>query len=444
MQMKLSIIGGGLAGCEAAWQLSKISFVDHIILYEMRPDKMPPANISGDLSELVCSNSLHSELLSTGSGLLKKEMELLDSLIIEAAHYSRVPAGHSLSVDRKIFSSFIEKKISDNSKIKIIRREIKSLAEIDFPAILATGPLFQGDLCDEIIRKSGFDSMNFFDAVSPMISGESIDYSKVFWGNRYENDGNDYLNIPLTRQQYDSFCNELINAKRYPLKDFEDISYFEGCLPVEIIASRGPETLRFGPLRPVGLTKNKDIVAVIQLRKEDNSNHAFNIVGFQTNLLYNEQKRVFRKLPGLENAEFLRFGKMHRNSYFNSPAILKKNLEFKEIPGLFLAGQLTGVEGYCESAAMGIMAAIFMADKIAKKNSVFPSEKTMIGALIKHISTKNKNFLPMNSNFGIIPPLDNPPKAKKERKIAYSKRALEEMKKYMEHRNNEYYSTNNK
>jgi len=432
--MKVSIIGGGLAGCEAAWQLSRSDIIEEIILYEMRPEKMPPANVSGGLSELVCSNSLHSELLSTGAGVLKAEMRLCDSLILEAALHSRVPAGHALSVDRGLFSKFIEDKISSIQKIKIIRKEITSLSEISFPAILATGPLFEGQLCDEIVKKTGADTINFYDAVSPMLDGVSIDYEKVFFGNRYEDDGDDYLNIPLTRPEYEDFYNELINAERYPIKDFEKAMYFDGCLPVEVIASRGIETLRFGPLRPVGLTNDKNIVAVVQLRKENTSGSAFNIVGFQTNLLYGEQKRVFSKLPGLENVEFLRYGKMHRNSYFNSPDVLNKNMEFKKISGLFLAGQLTGVEGYCESALTGILSSYFLIDKTLKKDILPPPENTMSGALLKHILTPNKHFVPMNSNFGIIPPLKNPPRAKKERKLKYSKRAIEEMEIFINNR----------
>jgi methylenetetrahydrofolate--tRNA-(uracil-5-)-methyltransferase len=432
--MIVSIIGGGLAGCEAAWQLTKSDLINKIIIYEMRPEKMPPANVSGNLAELVCSNSLHSELLSTGAGLLKREMSLFDSLIVSAGYKTRVPAGHALSVDRKAFSEYIEKNILSNPKIQIIRKEINNLSEIKYPAILATGPLFSGKLCDEIHEKTGKDTINFFDAVSPMISGESIDYNKVFFGNRYEDDGDDYLNIPLTRAQYEKFYNELINAKRYPLKDFENVSYFDGCLPVEVIASRGIETLRFGPLRPVGLTNDRNIVGVVQLRKEDSTNSAFNIVGFQTNLLYGEQKRVFSLLPGLENAEFLRYGKMHRNSYFNSPVILNKNLEFKNIANLFLAGQLTGVEGYCESAVMGILSAYFLIDKIQNKEPKAPPKTTMMGALLNHILTPSKNFMPMNSNFGIIPPLENPPRGKKERKLEYSKRAIEDMTNFLKER----------
>ncbi|MDD5089954.1 MAG: methylenetetrahydrofolate--tRNA-(uracil(54)-C(5))-methyltransferase (FADH(2)-oxidizing) TrmFO [Candidatus Wallbacteria bacterium] len=418
----IDIIGGGLAGCEAAWQLCRRT--GHCVrLREMRPLRKTPAHKTGNLAELVCSNSLHSENITTASGILKRELLELDSLIISSAMSCRVRAGSSLSVDRALFSETVESRLKTIPRIEILRSPVDSISDISFPAILATGPLFEGPLFQEIMSKVGEEKLYFYDAVSPTVSAESIDMDKAFWGNRYDESGQDYLNLPLTAEQYQFFREALVKAETWPLKDFERSIFFESCLPVEEIARRGEETLCFGPLRPVGLTRDRRIKAVIQLRLEDGLASAFNLVGFQTNLLINEQKRVFRMIPGLEKAEFLRFGKMHRNTYLNSPLLLNRFLEFKDIPGLFLAGQLTGVEGYCESAATGLCSALFLASRLAGCELPMLPDETMLGSLLRFLRTPQKRFMPMNSSFGLLPPLPGRIRDKKQRKLAFAERS---------------------
>ncbi|MDD2716219.1 MAG: methylenetetrahydrofolate--tRNA-(uracil(54)-C(5))-methyltransferase (FADH(2)-oxidizing) TrmFO [Candidatus Wallbacteria bacterium] len=425
MLKTINVIGGGLAGCEAAWQLAGFGF--QVNLFEMRPEHSSPAHCTGGLAELVCSNSLHSSAPTTAPGLLKEEMQLLNSLIIKTAFETSVPAGGALAVDRLAFSGKIEDSLSKLPQVKVFRQKINSLSEFSLPAVLASGPLSEGPLFSEISQITGDSNLYFHDAVAPLVAGESIDFAKSFWAGRYEQDA-DYLNLPMNHKEYDRFYQALINAESYPRREFEKSIFFEGCLPVEVIAGRGRETLCFGPLKPVGLTSDKSVKAIVQLRKEDSTNQAFNLVGFQTNLLIPEQKRIFRLIPGLENAEFLRFGKMHRNSYFNSPQILNQ-LEFIAIPGLFLSGQLTGVEGYCESASMGLAAAHYLYQKEKNVSIPFPPESS-IGSLINHLSLKQKFFNPMNINYSLYPPLEGKVRLKSEKKELIRQRALASIKLY--------------
>ncbi|HIP93025.1 MAG TPA: FADH(2)-oxidizing methylenetetrahydrofolate--tRNA-(uracil(54)-C(5))-methyltransferase TrmFO [Desulfurobacteriaceae bacterium] len=428
--MKVAIIGAGLAGSEAAWYLANKGI--KVNLYEMRPKKFTPAHKTSNFAELVCSNSLGSLNLDTASGLLKKEMELLNSLVIKAAKKSFVPAGQALAVDRNKFSKLITETLENNSNIKVIREEIKSIDELDEDIILvATGPLTSDTFSENLKNILGDKYLYFYDAISPIVYADSIDFSKGFWGSRYNKGGKDYFNIPLTEEEYERFYEALINAKQVPLKDFE-ANYYEACLPIEEIARRGKQSLLFGPLKPVGLIDprtGKQPYAVVQLRKENKEGSLFNLVGFQTKLTYPEQKRVFRLIPGLENAEFARLGQIHRNTFINSPKLLNKDLSLLKKENIFFAGQITGVEGYCESAASGIYAAINIFRKLQGKEPIIFPKETMIGALIHYITDKErKNFQPMGANFGILPPLDKKVKDKRKRKILYTERALNILK----------------
>ncbi len=428
--MKVAIIGGGLAGSEAAWYLANKGV--KVNLYEMRPKKMTPAHKTGNLGELVCSNSLGSKELSTASGLLKKEMELLNSLIIKAAKEAYVPAGQALAVDREKFSNFITETLENHKNVNIIREEIKDINDLSEDIILiASGPLTSENLSNSLKNLIGENYLYFYDAIAPIVYADSIDFSKGFWGSRYGKGGNDYFNLPMTKEEYERFYKALISAQQVPLKDFER-NYYEACLPIEEIARRGKETLLYGPLKPVGLIDpktGKRPYAVVQLRKENKEGTLFNLVGFQTKLTYPEQKRVFRLIPGLENAEFARLGQIHRNTYINSPRLLNKDLSLKKKDNIFFAGQITGVEGYSESAASGIYAAINIFRKLnGKEPLIFPKE-TMIGALINYITDENKKeFQPMGANFGILPPLKEKIKDKKLKRLKYSERALESLK----------------
>ena len=428
--MKVAIIGGGLAGSEAAWYLANKGV--KVNLYEMRPKKMTPAHKTGNLGELVCSNSLGSKELSTASGLLKKEMELLNSLIIKAAKEAYVPAGQALAVDREKFSNFITETLENHKNVNIIREEIKDINDLSEDIILiASGPLTSENLSNSLKNLIGENYLYFYDAIAPIVYADSIDFSKGFWGSRYGKGGNDYFNLPMTKEEYERFYKALISAQQVPLKDFER-NYYEACLPIEEIARRGKETLLYGPLKPVGLIDpktGKRPYAVVQLRKENKEGTLFNLVGFQTKLTYPEQKRVFRLIPGLENAEFARLGQIHRNTYINSPRLLNKDLSLKKKDNIFFAGQITGVEGYSESAASGIYAAINIFRKLnGKEPLIFPKE-TMIGALINYITDENKKeFQPIGANFGILPPLKEKIKDKKLKRLKYSERALESLK----------------
>lgn len=399
--MEIKIIGGGLAGVEAAYQIAKRGY--GVILYEMRPVLFTPAHKTGLLSELICSNSLKSKELTNAHGLLKEEMRRLDSIIINTADATSIPGGKALVVDRERFSRAITDKITSNPLIRVIREEIT-----DIPkgiAIIATGPLTSDRLAECIRVLTGQGHLFFYDAISPIVEGDSIDLEKSFFASRYKDDSNDYLNCPLTEEEYNIFYNALIDAERVELRSFEGTPYFEGCLPIEIMAERGKQTLLFGPMKPVGIVDRrtgKEPFAVIQLRREDSQGRMFNMVGFQTKLTYREQDRVFRLIPALRGAQFLRYGSIHRNTYINSPALLNKALQLKNREDILFAGQITGVEGYIESAAMGLLAGI--SSLCLKKGIGFfaPPPETCIGALLDYITTEKKDFQPMNINFGIL------------------------------------------
>lgn len=426
--MIVKVIGAGLAGCEAAWYLANKGY--QVKLYEQRPVKMTAAHHSDKFAELVCSNSLRSNDLENACGILKAEMKMLDSLIISAALANEIPAGSALAVDREGFSSFITAKITSHPNISVINEEVVEI--IDEPTIIATGPLTEGKFADAIVDLLGCEYFNFFDAAAPIINVESIDQNIVYLKSRYDKGEAAYLNCPMTKEQFQVFYDALIEAECVELKDFEN-NVFEGCMPIEVMAKRGIKTMLYGPLKPVGLEHgdNKPY-AVVQLRQDNAAMSLYNIVGFQTHLKWGEQKRVFRLIPGLENAEFERFGVMHKNSYLNSPTVLKQSYQTKVNDNIFFAGQITGVEGYVESAASGINAAINI-DKYLQGQAIvdFPKE-TAFGALSHYITHASpKNFQPMNISFGIIRPLEfNVVKA--ERKKALSKRALQVMNDFIE------------
>ncbi len=431
---RIKIIGAGLAGCEAAWQAAKLGV--KVELYEMKPEKRSPAHHSDGYAELVCSNSLRSNAVSNAVGLLKEELRLMGSLILEAAYATQVPAGSALAVNRYEFSEYITQKINTHPNITVVNKEV---SEIDFDEItvVASGPLTSEALAAKISEITGGDELHFFDAAAPIVDFSSIDMSRAFFASRYgKGDPEDYLNCPMTEEEYNIFYNALIAAETAPLKAFdrelqEDLTVFEGCMPVEVMASRGYDTLRFGPMKPVGLpvpATGEDAFATVQLRRENKEGTMYNIVGFQTHLTFGAQKRVFSLIPGLENAEFFRYGVMHRNTYLNSPGLLTNVYSMVKHPKLFFAGQMTGVEGYVESASSGFVAGInaaFMA--LGESQLVFPKE-TEIGALAAYISEGgvSSSFQPMNANFGIIAPFDKKVKGgKKNRNEAYAQRSLE-------------------
>jgi len=429
-EKRVAVVGGGLAGSEAAHQISKLGV--RVRLIEMRPQKSSPAHKLNDLGELVCSNSLKSDSLDNASGILKQEMRELGSLIIEAADNNHVPAGKALAVDRIKFAEYITHKIENNPLIDLVREEFKEIPEnLEAPLIIASGPLTSESLSESIKLLTDSDHLYFYDSISPIIDAESIDYSVVYRASRYENgeqEEGDYLNCPLNKDQYYRLIDELLSSEKIETRDFEKGIYFESCLPVEVIAERGKDTLRFGPAKPVGLKDPRDgkiPFAVIQLRCENKEASMYNIVGFQTKLKYPEQRRVFRMIPGLENAEFMRFGSIHRNTYINSPKLISPTLQVKDNDLLFFAGQILGVEGYVESAAMGILAGMNAAKLILNEPLVIPPRETAIGSLIKYITdTEVKNFQPMNINFGLFPPIQGKmPKPEKKKLIA--KNALE-------------------
>jgi methylenetetrahydrofolate--tRNA-(uracil-5-)-methyltransferase len=423
----LKIVGAGLAGTEAAWQAASQGI--EVELYEMRPRKMTPAHKTGGLGELVCSNSLRGDSLSNAVGLLKEEMRRLDSLVMRAAEASRVPAGGALAVDRLKFSRFLDDAVASCPLITLIREEAKVLPEP--PLIIAAGPLISPALSSAVQNLSGEKNLFFHDASAPLISAESINMSKAFFASRYGK-GKDYLNCPLNKDEYHFFWQELKEASLQPLKDFEEEKIFEGCMPVEAMAKRGENTLRYGPLKPVGIARedNERFYAVAQLRREDESGNMYNMVGFQTRLKWGEQQRVFRLIPGLEAAEFLRFGVMHRNTYINSPRLLRDNLSLKKAEGIFFAGQITGVEGYVESAACGLAAGLNAAAYLkGQAPPLFPSE-TALGALLRYICHCDGDFQPMNINFGLIPPLHYREKKKESRNLAIAQRSLEKLESF--------------
>ena len=414
---QLVVVGGGLAGCEAAWQASRRGV--EVVLYDMKPERLSPAHVSEDLAELVCSNSLRASPTHNAVGLLKQEMRCLGSLIIEAADATAVPAGRALAVDRTGFAQYVTRAIEDNPRIEL-RRELVPEIPDDPLVVLATGPLTAPELARNLQRLLGEEYLYFYDAIAPTIYADSIDHSIVFRASRYEEGEGDYLNVPLNGEQYRAFVSNLLEAETVPLHKFEKALYFEGCLPVEEMARRGAETLAYGPMKPVGLINprtGKRSHAVVQLRQEDEAGVLFNLVGFQTKLRIGEQKRIFRKLPGLEKAVFARFGSVHRNTYVNAPLRLEPSLELKARKGLYLAGQMAGVEGYVESAALGGMAGTNAARSAQGLDWVEPPPETAHGALLAHLGNSSaRDFQPMNVNFGLFPPLDRPRLPGRQRK----------------------------
>lgn len=399
----LIVIGGGLAGSEAAWQAAQRGV--QVCLYEMRPEKLTEAHKTSALAELVCSNSLRSNDLYTGPGLLKKELSMAGSLIMEAAYASAVPAGSALAVDRERFAEFISTKIWNNPNIKLVREEFTGLP--DSLAVIATGPLTSAPMTKALSELIGGDYLYFYDAIAPIIDAGSIDYQKVYRASRYGKGGDDYINCPMTKEEYEQFYQTIIEAEKVNPRGFEEKMVFEGCMPIEVMASRGVDTMRFGPMKPVGLPDprtGREPHAVVQLRTENKEMTAYNMVGFQTRLKWPEQKRVFRMINGLENAEFLRFGSIHRNTFINSPLFLNKDLTLKMSENLYIAGQITGVEGYIESTAMGMIAGMNAAFRLQGRKTPNVPETTAHGALINHITeSESKHFQPSNINFGLFP-----------------------------------------
>lgn len=452
MKDYITVIGAGLAGCEAAYQIAKEGI--KVKLYEMKPKKFSPAHSSNNMAEIVCSNSFKSNLHTNACGLLKEELRILNSLLIKIADESAVPAGQALAVDREVFSERVTENIKENENIEVINEEIgenihlKDLLE-DGIVIVATGPLTSDLLSKEIMELIGDNDLHFYDAAAPIVTKDSVDMNIAFWGDRYEQerakdeeieswkgrikdiDNSDYINLPMNKEEYENFWKELVNAEVVELHEFEKREIFEGCMPVEVMAKRGIDTLRYGPLKPVGFTDPRTgfrPYALVQLRQDNTEGSIYNLVGFQTNLKFGEQKRVFSMIPGLENADFEKYGVMHRNTYINSTKLLDATYNYKQNNNLFFAGQLTGVEGYVESISSGLVAGINAAKKYKNDIKVVFDGRTMIGALAKYISTENQKFQPMNANFGIVPPLEEKIRDKKLRYEKLSDRAIEIIK----------------
>ena len=453
MNNYITVIGGGLAGSEAAYQIAKRGI--KVKLYEMKPIKYSAAHSNKDLAEIVCSNSFKSNLITNACGLLKEELRNLDSLLIRIADETKVAAGQALAVDREVFSKRVTEEIEKNPLIEIVHEEITDVSKISKEGIviIATGPLTSDGLAKEIANITGEDKLYFYDAAAPIISKSSINFDIAFYGDRYseekrkdeteeewkerlkkqEGKEQSYINLPMNKEEYENFWNELVNAEVVTLHDFEKREIFEGCMPIEIMAKRGIDTLRFGPLKPVGFDDPRTAkrpYALVQLRQDDKQASIYNMVGFQTNLKFREQKRVFSMIPGLENAEFVKYGVMHRNTYINSSNLLDETYCLKKNRNIYFSGQLTGVEGYVESISSGLVAALNAVEAFNKnRNKITFSEYTIIGALAKYISTPNKNFQPMNANFGILPELDGKKiKDKKERYKKLAERSLENLK----------------
>jgi len=440
MKDYITIIGGGLAGTEAAYQIAKVGI--KVKLYEMKPTKFSKAHSSTNLAEIVCSNSFKSNLHTNACGLLKEELRMLDSMLIKTADKTSVPAGQALAVDREKFSQKITKQLEEMKEIEIIREEVTNLEEMlkEGIVIVATGPLTSDSLAEQIRKITGKERLAFYDAAAPIIEKNSINFDIAFYGNRYDQERGkeeeleewkkrieaqeaSYINLPMNKEEYETFCQELIQAEVVELHEFEKREIFEGCMPIEVMAKRGLDTLRFGPLKPVGFTDlrtGRRPYAVVQLRQDNEEGTLFNMVGFQTNLKYGEQKRVFSLIPGLQNAEFIKYGVMHRNTFINSPDLLDQTYQMKEMPNLYFAGQITGVEGYVESISSGMVAALNAIRKLKQEEKIIFSKETMIGALADYISSPKENFQPMNANFGILPQL---PERIKDKKVKYGKLA---------------------
>lgn len=448
MKDYITIIGAGLAGSEAAYQIAKAGI--KVKLYEMKPIKFSGAHSNENLAEIVCSNSFKSNLHTNACGLLKEELRILDSLLIKIADETSVPAGQALAVDREKFSQRVTETLEKTPEIEIIRQEVTNVEELAKGGIviIATGPLTSDALAQQIKKLTGKNELAFYDAAAPIIEKESINFNIAFYGNRYDQERGkeesiedwkerlkeqeaSYINLPMNKEEYEGFVNELINAQIVELHEFEKREIFEGCMPIEVMAKRGLDTLRYGPLKPVGFTDlrtGKRPYAVVQLRQDNSDGTLFNIVGFQTNLKYGEQKRVFSMIPGLENAEFVKYGVMHRNTFINSPKLLNSTYQMKNTPNIYFAGQITGVEGYVESISSGMVAALNAIEqfKQTEKQIVFPKE-TMIGALADYISSEKENFQPMNANFGILPSLEEKIKDKKIKYGRLADRAIENL-----------------
>ena len=448
MKDYITVIGGGLAGSEAAYQIAKRGI--KVKLYEMKPVKFTEAHSNNNLAEIVCSNSFKSNLHTNACGLLKEELRYMDSLLIKMADETQVPAGQALAVDREIFAKRVTEEIQKNPLIQIIHQEVTNIEELvkDAIVIIATGPLTSKGMAEEISKITGQDKLYFYDAAAPIVTKESINFDIAFYGNRYEQEKQkeetieqwqerlkiqdaSYINLPMNKEEYEKFCEELIKAEVVTLHEFEKREIFEGCMPVEVMAHRGLDTLRFGPLKPVGFDDprtGKRPYAVVQLRQDDKDGIIYNIVGFQTNLKFGEQKRVFSMIPGLENAEFIKYGVMHRNTYINSTKLLDNTYNLKSNSQIYFAGQITGVEGYVESISSGMLAAINACAQYKNESKIIFPETTMIGALAKYISTENDKFQPMNANFGIVPELGEKIKDKKLKYGKLADRAIRDLK----------------
>jgi len=434
---RLTIIGGGLAGCEAAWQAAREGA--EVVLHEMKPQRFSPAHHSEKLGELVCSNSLRGAGMNNAVGLLKEELRRCSALFMQAADATAVPAGGALAVDREAFASFLTEKIESHPRIELIRGEVP-----DIPAegtvIIASGPLTSEALSEAIVRRTGSEHLYFYDAIAPIVEADSIDFSRAWRASRYGKGGDDYINCPFTREEYFAFVEALRQAEKVPPREFEKLIHFEGCMPVEAMAERGEMTLAFGPMKPVGLPDprtGREPFAVVQLRQDDLHATLFNLVGFQTKLTWPEQRRIFRTIPGLENARFARLGSMHRNTFLNAPACLERTLQFKEEPRLFFAGQITGVEGYVESAACGFLAGLFAARRLQGAEIPFPPGTTAFGALLAHLAESSPmNFQPMNVNYGLFPPLEGRQRKRADRRLAMAERALNDLEPWRLHLGN--------
>jgi len=455
MNNYITIIGGGLAGSEAAYQIAKRGI--KVKLYEMKPNRFSPAHSNTDLAEIVCSNSFKSNNITNACGLLKEELRRLDSLLIKIADSVSVPAGQALAVDREAFSKKVTEELEKNENIEIIREEFTHLSKEDGIIIIATGPLTSDKMAEEIIKLTGENRLSFYDAAAPIIEKDSINFDIAFYGDRYreekkkeesteewkkrlEKEEQSYINLPMNEEEYETFYNELISAEVVTLHEFEKREIFEGCMPVEVMAKRGVDTLRYGPLKPVGFDDPRTAkrpYAIVQLRQDNSEGTLYNMVGFQTNLKFGEQKKVFSMIPGLENAEFIKYGVMHRNTYINSPKLLDETYNLKSNSNIYFAGQITGVEGYVESIASGLVAGLNAALNFEKRRGgpcvrpnnkcIFPKQ-TVIGALSNYISSPNENFQPMNANFGIVPPLENKIRDKQERYKKLAEISLKNLK----------------
>lgn len=451
MKDYIRVIGGGLAGCEAAYQIAKRGI--KVKLYEMKPSVFSPAHSNTNLAEVVCSNSFKSNSITNACGLLKEELRRLDSLLIKCADETAVPAGQALAVDREEFSKLVTSEIGKIDNIEVIREEFYKDIEDDCITVIATGPLTSEKMEKQILKITGEDKLYFYDAAAPIVEKSSINMDIGFYGDRYseekkkeesvdewkkrleKQDDTSYINLPFTEEEYKEFYNALINAEIVNLHEFEKREIFEGCMPIEVMAKRGEDTIRFGPLKPVGFDDPRTAkrpYAIVQLRQDNEAGTLYNLVGFQTNLKFGEQKRVFSMIPGLENAEFVKYGVMHRNTYINSPVLLNSIFNLKNRPNIFFAGQITGVEGYVESIASGLSAGINAVKVYKNKDAVEFSEETVIGALSKYISTPNKRFQPMNANFGILPPLEEKIRDKKERYKMQAQRSLDNITKILQ------------